>query len=118
MLKKRITNTLLPCLLLVVFVLQTPVIQAQNKKGIHFFEGTWAEAVAEAKKQNKNIFLDGYTTWCGPCKKMTKEIFTTDKVGNYYNEHFICVKKDMEKGEGIDLAKKYSINKFPTFVFF
>lgn len=85
---------------------------------INFFEGTWEEALAEAKKQNKPIFLDGYTSWCGPCKYMTKNIFTQKEVADHYNANYINVKKDMEKGDGIMLAEKYEIANYPTFVFF
>lgn len=44
-------------------------------KGILFFNGTFKEALLEAKKENKPIFLDVYATWCGPCKKNEKNNF-------------------------------------------
>lgn len=85
--------------------------------GIEFFEGSWEEALAQAKSQDKLIFMDAYTTWCGPCKWMSKEIFTDEKVGDFYNENFINVKMDMEKGEGIELAKLYEVRAYPTLLF-
>lgn len=86
--------------------------------GILFFNGTWKEAVAEATKLNKPIFVDAYTTWCSPCKAMEKNIFPLAEVGKYYNEHFISYRMDVEKGEGIDFAKKYTITGYPSFLFF
>jgi uncharacterized protein YyaL (SSP411 family) len=59
----------------------------------------------KAKKENKLIFVDAYASWCGPCKLMVKNIFPLKTVGDYYNSHFINAKIDMEKGEGIELAK-------------
>ena len=45
-------------------------LNAQNA-GINFLHGTtWAEAVAKAKAENKLIFIDFYTQWCGPCMNM------------------------------------------------
>jgi len=44
-------------------------------------------------------------------------VFTEDKVGEYFNSHFINLKVDMEKGEGPALAKKYQVKAFPTFLF-
>jgi len=39
-----------------------------NATGIQFFKGTFQQALAKAKKENKMIMMDCYTTWCGPCK--------------------------------------------------
>ena len=83
-------------------------------QGIDFFEGTWAEAVAEAKKQDKVIFVDAFATWCGPCKMMSKNVFTDRSVGDFYNKNFINLKLDMEKGEGLEFRKKYPVAAFPT----
>lgn len=88
-----------------------------NAQGIVFEKGDFNSAMAKAKAENKLIFMDAYTTWCGPCKWMSKNVFTADNVGSYYNENFINVKIDMEKGEGIDLAKKYEVNAYPTLLY-
>ena len=79
---------------------------AQVEEGIKFFEGTWEEALTLAKKEHKIIFVDAYTTWCGPCKQMAKDVFTQKEVGDFYNKSFINVKLDMEKGEGIGFSQK------------
>ncbi|WP_292010921.1 thioredoxin fold domain-containing protein [Chryseobacterium sp.] len=86
-------------------------------QGIKFEEGNFNSILAKAKKENKLIFIDAYAVWCGPCKLMVKNIFPLKTVGDYYNAHFINAKIDMEKGEGIDLAKKYNVKAFPTYLF-
>ncbi len=86
--------------------------------GIVFFKGTWKEALDKAVSENKPIFVDAYTVWCSPCKMMEKTVFTLPVVGKYYNEHFIPYRIDVEKGEGIDFAKKYTITGYPSFLFF
>ena len=86
-------------------------------QGIEFEHGTFAEALAKAKKENKLVFMDCYTTWCGPCKMLAKNIFPQKEVGDYFNAHFVNVKMDMEKGEGIELQKKYGVKAFPTLLF-
>lgn len=91
-------------------------VQAQ-KQGISFFKGSWQEALEQAKQERKLIFVDAYTTWCGPCKKMSKEVFPVDKVGQFYNQHFINVKMDMEKGGGPAFAQKYRVTAYPTLLF-
>src|SRR5476649_1062437 len=81
-------------------------------KCIQFDHSTWAELLAKAKQQNKMIFVDAYTTWCGPCKWMAKNVFTNDTVAEFYDKTFICAKIDMEKGEGPELAKKYEVRAY------
>jgi thiol-disulfide isomerase/thioredoxin len=84
---------------------------------IEFRDLTFAEGLAAAKEENKPVFIDCYTTWCGPCKWMSANIFTEESVANYYNENYICLKIDMEKGEGVDIAKKHSIRAYPTLLY-
>ncbi|KQR92431.1 thiol:disulfide interchange protein [Chryseobacterium sp. Leaf180] len=86
-------------------------------QGIQFESGNFASLLAKAKKENKLIFVDAYAVWCGPCKLMVKNIFPLKDVGEYYNTHFVNAKIDMEKGEGIELAKKYKVSAFPTYLF-
>lgn len=86
-------------------------------QGIKFEESNFTAILAKAKKENKLVFIDAYTTWCGPCKLMAKNIFPQKTVGDYYNSHFINAKIDMEKGEGIEIAKKYNVKAFPTYLF-
>ncbi len=83
-------------------------------QGITFENGTFTEALEKAKSENKLVFMDCYTTWCGPCKMLAKQVFTQKEVGDYFNPNFVNVKMDMEKGEGIDLAKKYEVRAYPT----
>jgi thioredoxin 1 len=91
---------------------------SDNKKGegIQFIEGDWSKALAEAKKQNKLIFLDAYASWCGPCKLLKKNTFPDKAAGEYFNTNFINVAMDMEKGDGPALTEKYSVSAYPTLI--
>jgi len=86
-------------------------------KGINFFHGTFAEALAQAAKEDKLIFMDAFTTWCGPCRRMASTVFVDEAVGNFYNANFINVKMDMEKGEGPELGQRYSVRSYPTLLY-
>jgi thioredoxin-related protein len=85
--------------------------------GIIFFKGTLAEAQEKAAQERKLIFMDAYTSWCGPCKQMSRTVFTDEAVGKFFNQHFINIKVDMEKGEGPRLAGRYRVNSYPTLLF-
>lgn len=73
--------------------------------GVNFEHITFDEALAKAKAENKLVFMDCYTSWCGPCKYMSETIFPQEKAGEFFNPKFVCVKFDMEKGEGPELGK-------------
>lgn len=105
--------------LLMGFLLICPSVFSQNPelKGINFFHGSFSELKAKAASEKKTIFMDAFTTWCGPCKWMAKTVFTDEAVGSFYNEKFICAKVDMEKGEGVDLANQYGIQAYPTLLY-
>ena len=81
---------------------------------INFREGDFAKALEAAKAENKLVFMDCYTSWCGPCKRMASKEFVQAKAGEYFNPRFVSVKIDMEKGEGVELRKKYDVNAYPT----
>lgn len=91
--------------------------KAVAKTAIQFRAGTWSEILEMARKENKPIFMDCYTVWCGPCKQMAAQVFTNPEVAEYFNKTFINVKFDMEKGEGIELKNKYSVAAYPTFLY-
>ncbi|HMW12521.1 MAG TPA: thioredoxin family protein [Chitinophagales bacterium] len=87
--------------------------------GMQFENGaSWQQILDKAKKENKFIFLDAYASWCGPCKWMAKEVFPKPEVGEALNPNYVNAKIDMEKGEGIELAKKYNVRSYPTYLFF
>lgn len=103
-------------LLLCSIMLCSLSVKAQEN-GIQFLHTSWTEAIAQAKSQNKLIFIDFYTQWCGPCLNMAQEVFSLPTVGDYYNHTFINLKIDAENGEGIELAKKYGVRSYPTYAF-
>ena len=80
------------------------------------FEETGIKAVFQkAREENKLVFMDCYTSWCGPCKKMLKEVFSRKDIGEYMNTRFVNYKQDMEQEEGKELAGKYGVKVYPTF---
>lgn len=83
-------------------------------EGIQFFEGSWDEALTLAKKENKLIFLDVYASWCGSCKLLKANTFPEKEVGQYFNENFINLTLDGEKGDGIKIARQLNVRAYPS----
>jgi thioredoxin 1 len=90
------------------------IVKAAAAGGISFIEGDWKKALAKAKAEKKLIFVDAYATWCGPCKKMQKEVFPDATVANFFNKNFINITIDVEKGQGVEFAQKYGVEVLPT----
>ena len=93
-------------------------VEAQNRS--IDFEQTkeWKKVLKKAKKEKKLIFVDCYTSWCGPCKMLAKDVFTRDEVADYFNANFVCAKYDMEKdADGVIQNDRFGVKAFPTLVF-
>src|SRR5687767_13915451 len=118
-------------LLCMLVILPSAIFSQIEDTGIKFEEGlTWQQVVEKAKNQNKYIFVDCYTTWCFPCKKMDKEVYVLEEVGKVYNDRFISFKLQMDStsqdSESVqrcyttaaEFKKQYNISSYPTYLFF
>ncbi|MGB3800719.1 MAG: thioredoxin family protein, partial [Lewinella sp.] len=92
-------------------------VSAQQEIGIEFKREAFDDLLSQAKQDQKLIFIDAYTTWCGPCKMMDAKVFPDPEVAEVFNERFINAKFDMEQGEGLSLASRYSVAAYPTYLF-
>lgn len=92
-------------------------ITISAQEAIQFQELPFKDIIAKAKKEKKLVFIDAYASWCGPCKMMEKNVFTQKAVSDYYNTNFINARFDMEKGEGRDIASKFGVRSYPTYLF-
>lgn len=105
-------NKFTPAVVLLCLVSATVFAQ-----GIQFETGDWKSVVDKAKKEKKMIYMDVYATWCGPCKVLAAQVFPQKQAGDKYNPNFVNYRLDAEKGEGIELAKKYAVTSYPTHLF-
>lgn len=101
---------------MVLAVLAVLVGEQLFAEGIEFKHISFEEALEEAKRENKLVFVDFYTVWCGPCKMMSANVFTNKDVGALYNEKFINIKLDAEK-EGRAAARKFGVSVYPSLLF-
>ncbi|WP_147425745.1 thioredoxin family protein [Mucilaginibacter gracilis] len=101
--------------ILLLLMMAAGIANAQNS-GIIFEKSALSASLLKAKSENKLVFVDCYTVWCGPCKAMAKNIFTIDTIGSFFNKNFVNVQLDMEKGEGKPATVKYQIEAYPSFL--
>lgn len=93
-------------------------VSEQNNTGIIFTATSWSDALEKVKAAHKYIFVDAYASWCGPCKILKATTFKNKEVAAFFNENFINLSIDMEKGEGVDLSAKWAIQAYPTLIVF
>ncbi len=106
---KKLTG-LVPALLLSILTFAAEINFVSNL--------TWKQVKEKAKKENKMIFFDAYTSWCGPCKYLENSVYTDEAVATYFNANYINVKFDMEEGEGVKLSEEFDVTSYPTLLFF
>lgn len=73
------------------------IAQGKNKVNWYSFE----DAYAASQTYKKKVFVDIYTDWCGPCRRMDFYTFGDEKVANYLNQHFYPVKLNAEQKHDI-----------------
>jgi thioredoxin-related protein len=112
---KKIAITLLACCALVSAIAAEP----------QWLTNT-ADAIAQAKKENKMVLLDFTgSDWCGWCIKFKQEALDTKEFGEYAAKNLVLVELDFPhkkpqsdqlKKANQALATHYKVDGFPTFV--
>lgn len=123
-------------LFFIFLIISVSAIQAQEIEWM-----SMNEALEAQKKTPKKIFVDAYTSWCGPCKMLDKNTFSNKDVAEYINKHYYAVKFNAEGNETInfkdkifknpnydpersgrnavhDFTRAMGVNAYPTMVFF
>jgi thioredoxin-related protein len=88
---------------------------------------SWDEGLAEARRTGRPVVVDVFTTWCGWCKRMDREVYARADVRSYLGEHFIAIKLDAESAQAVryegkrltakSLASQFRVSGYPTTIF-
>lgn len=77
---------------------------------------TLAEAKAMAKEQSKPLLIDFSAYWCPTCRRLDREVLSSNAVKQKINDQYIFVRVDSEADGTRDLMKRYEIYGFPSLV--
>ena len=81
---------------------------------INFQDISFDEALAKAKTENKKVFIDVYTDWCGPCKIIDQNVFKKKEIGDRMNPEYVSIKIEAEKDADRGSLKPFSVRAYPT----
>ncbi|MFQ5498523.1 MAG: thioredoxin family protein [Candidatus Zixiibacteriota bacterium] len=81
-----------------------------------------------AEQQNKHLFVDFTTSWCGWCKKMERDTFSKPDVIKMVSDNFIAVRVDGDSPKELDIdgykiteknltKHEFGVRGYPTFFF-
>lgn len=87
-----------------------------NAQQISFVKNcSWEDLKARAQKEDKPIFVDVYTSWCAPCKKMAATVFKDPEVVAYMDKNYISIQLDAEKEKNHGFFTKFRPGAYPSF---
>lgn len=112
-----------PFLLLITALWLCACVYGQQEKPVAtkiLFDGgaSWEATLQKAAAAHKYIFVDAYASWCVPCKLLKATTFRNREVARFFNQHFVNLSLDMEKGEGETLSAKWEVQSYPTLIIF
>ncbi len=99
---------------LTILCLWSMALQAQ----VNFLDISLNEATALAEQEDKLVFVDVYTTWCGPCKKMDHTTFQDSAVAMLMDAKYISLKWDAESEQHQDQVRLHEVDSYPSYLIF
>lgn len=85
-----------------------------TSKNLIIVEQDYNKALRIASQENKLLFIDFYTTWCAPCKKLDKFVFQNDSIKNLLGKDVVLLKYNAENDTVFHVSKKHHVSSYPT----
>lgn len=88
--------------------------EALNNTGLSKL--TLEDALHVAENENKNVLVNISAIWCPTCRKLDKEIFSSDQVKTALAEAYVFTRIEYESTQGKNFMQKYKVSGFPTLI--
>ncbi len=86
--------------------------------GVEFVEGELDAVKAEAVREGKMLFVHFTADWCLPCRWMERETYPDTALAAFVQAHFIPLKVDIDRPEGIRAKQQYQVVLLPSMLVF
>lgn len=101
------------------------VLNSTNEKTDGITWVRYDDGLKLAAEQNKKVFLEFTTKWCGWCKKMHATTFKAPSIIKYLTDDFIAISVDAESYDSLNVdgflttergvAHDYGVHSYPTY---
>lgn len=85
-------------------------------EGVKFHNISLIQAFDVARKENKLVMVS-CSSWNAYSQRLHEWILSQKKIGDYFNQNFICIKVDMQGPAKNDIVQNYKVTTYPTLVF-
>src|SRR4030065_527345 len=100
------TRRVLSLLVLSLFIAGSALAQSNKPASNEVNWVSYDKGLEVAKRENKHLVVDFYTTWCGWCKKMDKDTYTNSGEKKLLAENYVAVKLNAESSKSLNLNGK------------
>ena len=83
-----------------------------NFKGMIVEDLSLEKALQKAKEEGKYVFMDCYTTWCGPCKMLSPVV---EEIAGESDAYRVC---KINVDDAPEIAARYRVMSIPTLIVF
>ncbi|MCA1756315.1 MAG: DUF255 domain-containing protein [Bacteroidales bacterium] len=105
---KKMKNIMITAAVALLAFASAENLTAQQGSRVHWYGADDFDMLIA--KNDRPIFIDAYTDWCGWCKKLDQDTFSDPVIADYLNNNFYPVKFDAESKEPVKFKGKEYIN--------
>lgn len=80
-----------------------------------WFQDDFDAASAEAEASGKPLLIDMYADWCGPCRTLGEEYFTSEEMSPVLSR-FVLLRIDVDNPDMAQYSQRYNVSAIPCVV--